>query len=373
MGKYELSISPDYVPDWGIVDAIRELFQNALDQQTVEPDNEMFFSYDYETETLTLGNNKSILTVNTLLLGVSSKVDSKETIGKFGEGYKIATLVLCRLGRKITFFNYGAREVWKPRLVKSRRYQSDVLTFFVEKSNIWTGVPDHNLTIEVSGITIDDYRSICESNLHLTKQDADFVIDNRLGRILLDPKHQGKVFVNGLYICKYAEFDYGYDFKPEYVTLDRSRKLVSDFNLRWSSSKMWASVGTDKLTELAKKGSKDVEYIDSPNSWQLQDNWPTTCENAYDSFVSENGEKAVPVTNQAEFEQVPKSYKAIFVTMPYQKMLTASSKYANVPFEEEPDYVVELTKWFDDIKENCTTEQIAKFEFLVENIKAKLE
>lgn len=71
MSKFELSISPDYVPNWTVVDGVRELFQNALDQQTLLPNNEMFFSY--ENEILRVGNKSSVLGINTLLLGASTK------------------------------------------------------------------------------------------------------------------------------------------------------------------------------------------------------------------------------------------------------------------------------------------------------------
>ena len=46
VGKYELTISKNYVPDWGVKEAIRELFQNALDQEIVDSNNSMFFAYD---------------------------------------------------------------------------------------------------------------------------------------------------------------------------------------------------------------------------------------------------------------------------------------------------------------------------------------
>lgn len=100
ISKYELAISTGYVPDWGIVEAFRELFQNALDNQITNPENTMGWGYDTNTEVLTVSNKTSKLTVDSLLLGSGTKTNDKNTIGKHGEGYKIAFMVLLRNNKK---------------------------------------------------------------------------------------------------------------------------------------------------------------------------------------------------------------------------------------------------------------------------------
>ena len=138
MRRYELSLSENYVSNWGLVEAIREIFQNAIDQENMarppkdwyddvekESPNKMFFNFAVDSHnpnkyrTLSIGNKESILDVNSLLLGETTKSDDKRAIGKFGEGYKLALLVLTRLGKKIKIFNYGAREVWTAALKNS--------------------------------------------------------------------------------------------------------------------------------------------------------------------------------------------------------------------------------------------------------------
>lgn len=61
MANYELTVSMGYVPTWTHVDAVREIFQNAKDEETVNPENKMFFDYNEETETLMIenGNRKA--------------------------------------------------------------------------------------------------------------------------------------------------------------------------------------------------------------------------------------------------------------------------------------------------------------------------
>lgn len=322
MSKHELSLSKDYVPDWTVVDAVRELFQNALDQQTTVKDNQMFFDYDEETQTLRIGNKLSVLETKTLLLGSSTKRNDPNTIGQFGEGYKIATLVLTRLNKKLTFYNYGAREVWNPRFSKSKKYGCEILVFDVDKKYVWQKVPDNNLTITIEGITLEEYEDIVESNLHL--QDVGEITTSEFGRILHEDRFQGKVFVNGLFVCEYRKYDNGYDFKPQYIKIDRDRKLADSFELEWLSSKMWGGVDSEKTVGLAKKGAADVNYIGS--TWGIS---PSVSNRAYDDFIEEYGEGAVPVVDQKEYESIAKTrdYRPVFVSNAYSGMIKSSSKF----------------------------------------------
>lgn len=50
MRKYELSISADYVPGWGVTEAVREFFQNSIDEETRDSSNKMLFEYDEAEE-----------------------------------------------------------------------------------------------------------------------------------------------------------------------------------------------------------------------------------------------------------------------------------------------------------------------------------
>lgn len=59
MRKYELSISADYVPEWGITEAVREYFQNSIDEETSDNGNKMFFDYDRENQIIRIGNKHS--------------------------------------------------------------------------------------------------------------------------------------------------------------------------------------------------------------------------------------------------------------------------------------------------------------------------
>lgn len=195
MTKHLLTISTEYVPDWTYVESVRELFQNAIDNEIQQPTNKMEFAYD-GVSTLRISNKESVLPKESLLLGSTSKRNDSNTIGQHGEGYKIALMVLLREGKNVTFYNYGEREVWRTRLIKARRYNNQVVPeIVIDKKFVFKKPPTHDLTIEVSGITPTEYKSIVDSNLHL-QENVD-MYKTEYGDILLSPEDKGKVYVGG--------------------------------------------------------------------------------------------------------------------------------------------------------------------------------
>lgn len=357
MSKFELSLASDYVPDWTIVDAIRELFQNALDQEAQTPDNTA--SWSYKDGTFKISNKTSTLETKSLLLGTTTKEGDDRTIGQFGEGYKIATLVLLRNAKEVTIYNYGLREVWRPRFVKSRRFGAEILTFFVDKKYPWTQVPDNDLTIEVAGITQEEWdEQIVPSNLWLQKT---YGIEDitEYGEIIDQP---GMVYVNGLYVCKYEPYTYGYNFKPGQLKLDRDRKLASDFDLRWLASKMW--LGNPRAVELVEAGVADVSYVSN----MLWGSDTQIVADAYARFRLVHGPRAVPVTTQEEADKVPTGYKAVIVSSNYKNLITRSSAYEE-PEDDSIDPLDKLQQWFESIEGILTDEQQEQFNEIMEELR----
>lgn len=334
MRKYELSISADYVPEWGVVEAVREFFQNAVDEEKRDRSNTMFFSYDPENEKLLIGNKHSELDIKSLLLGNTSKNDDPETIGKHGEGYKIATVVLLRCGKQITFNNYCRREVWRPRLVKSRKYDGMLVpTFFVETAAAWEKVPEHSLLIEIAGVTAEEYEQIRQSNLHLQEYKK---ITTIYGEILEDKAFSGKVYVGGLYICSEPKLDIGVNLKPEFVRLERDRSMVDSFDIQWYASRMVESSGNNEQI----KKSMDLYS----GRFIYCECVPESLKNEIaEDFINENGAKAVPVATQEDLEKMKKrGWKPVIVTEIKKNVILASEYFKDV--EEENRKIREAEK-----------------------------
>lgn len=382
MKRFELGMSINYCSTWGVVEAIREIFQNALDAQTANPDNEMYFKYDQDKETLFIGNKKGILGTNTLLLGTTSKAGNNNFIGKFGEGYKVATVVLLRLGKKVTVYNGNANEIWMAHTINSRRYNAKVAVFDIEntqsvadkvKELLNLGISGnsskkktYNLVFSVSGITADEYKEIVYSNLYL--QEFQEIPDNekktryvksiydgdKVCRILTDESQSGRLYVGGLYVTTSKRAKFGYDFSPNMVTLDRDRGFIDNMDLQWLCSKALLMSNNSKLIEEA-KDSWDGEYIRVFASNRMDEKniceaIQPSCDKECDAFYEEYGDDAVAVTDTNEFNSLKKKgVNAVMTTERQYFYVTNSSSYKapEEEYDEEEDAAKQLFDWYE--------------------------
>lgn len=374
MKRFDLGMSINYCPTWGVVESVREFFQNAHDEEIVNPENKMYFGYDKDSKTLRIGNKNGRLTTNTLLLGQSSKRDNSETIGQHGEGYKVATVVLLRNGKGVKVYNRADKEVWTAKTIKSRRYQADVVVFDIEKVSIFKSVPDHDLIFEISGIDEDEYNAIVDSNLFLQdlREGEDYITSNpgyplttRMCKVLTGEKHAGKLFVGGLYVTtsKYAK--YGYDFAPGLVKLDRDRGFIDGIDLQFLTAKVISATGDTELINEAKNfwdGSYFKYYLSSYKSVFDNSSYAEMFDKSYQEFLDENGEDAIPVQTTDDFNRLSRNgFNPVLVEEKDFFFYSGSSMYNPAPdIEDEPDageLADRLEDWFANISLNHDSDE----------------
>jgi len=289
--KYELTISSNYVKDWTYLQAVREFFQNAIDEEASNSNHSMSYQYDSNEEILTISNQNSKLDVNTLLLGNTSKSNGSY-IGSFGEGYKIGILVLLREGKTITIYN--GNDLWTTKLINSRRYNSEIPVIEVQK-NYRKG--NTSLTVEIGNLSEDEYHEIVNSNLRIKEDELNYIIGKThtdYGDLLVDESEKGNVYVGGLLVTTDFELKYGYDLNPKYVTLNRDRNMISSFDLIWNTSRIIATAFSDHLDKLLDSlDSKDTDYIDSFLKSNSRDDLARF-------FTEKHGDR-IPVTTQEEY------------------------------------------------------------------------
>lgn len=277
MKKYPLTISVKYAQHWGYWEAIRELLQNAKDQCTLNPESQLIFHYCGET--LYIGNTRSRIPVETLILGNGDKSDNRELIGQHGEGFKLALLVLARYLTPVVVYNGDVE--WSVAFEHNELFQTHLLTITeTPASQTFDGV-----LYVIGGITQEIYDDVVSKFLpNVSCEDE----------ILFEDFQKGKVYVAGLFVCEIPALEYGYSFSPGTISLDRDRGLVPTFEVTSVAAKLWS-----KTTDLAKlyaglsKGSLDTQYVrDLPEE---------TSQYVRDRFVSANPH-VTPVSTQEESE-----------------------------------------------------------------------
>lgn len=261
--QYTLSLSPNYVRHWGLWQAVRELLQNAYDQRDRDPGCLVKAAVDARG-TLRVSTSSGELSRRSLLLGESDKKPGER--GSFGEGYKLAMLVLCRLGHRVTVYNGAWR--WEARLEHDTGYGCQVLRVLEEPLD----VPEPGVAFLVEGVGQEAWAGL-QGNLTEARG------------ILVAPVEAGRVYVGGLYVGEAAGYRYGYAFAPGQVKLDRDRGTVEGFDLACATSSLWAERGGPELYNLVKTRAPDVRYLHDGDA------------HIADGFAAEHGD-AVPVADE---------------------------------------------------------------------------
>jgi len=216
-------ISPDYVRKWTIERAISELVANAID---VDPD----FSFEYSDGQLTIEDAGPGIPESGLVLGLSTK--GRKEIGQFGEGKKIAALVLARSRKikRVRFETVGY--AFEPRLTtgailgdivpgkKSEGLKMLQYDFYPCDRAVGT-----KITIECDQRVADAVR---ERFLYFA---PDYQPPQDPGRIV--PDQAGKVYIGGVLVQENKELAFSYDLALEAAKhlQNRDRTEISGYQL----------------------------------------------------------------------------------------------------------------------------------------------
>jgi len=279
---YPLPIARTYIRHWGLKESARELLQNALDYLKGQ-DEDAPLEFAFTGDTLTITSRYASLAASTLLLGCASKADNAEAIGSFGEGYKLALLVLTREGFPVRVLN-GTVE-WTPVFHHSETFGEEVLT--IEERPL--GYDNQGVTFVIGGLDDGAKELVRGTCLRMQPLMRD-VIGTEYGHIL--PSRPGKLYVGGLFVCD-TEMKHGYDVNPAHLQLERDRQTVNGFSLKFLTRDMWlATKRWDDVISMLEAEAVDVSLIEHTKV-------PAElAEQAAYRFEVVNG-GALPVTSQA--------------------------------------------------------------------------
>ena len=125
MREIRTGISPEYVKGWDVEKAIREIVQNWLDSR-------MEFKCEgtitWEDGLAKVKDSGPGLAIKHLAMGISEK--SSEAIGKYGEGLKLALLVMAREKREISIWSNG--QIISPVIEFDEDYQTETMKLMLK-------------------------------------------------------------------------------------------------------------------------------------------------------------------------------------------------------------------------------------------------
>lgn len=345
---YELPLSQSYVRHWGVVEGVRELFQNALDSDSP-------FEYQLGPDSLRITSRFSRLEPKTLLLGTTSKADARDKIGSFGEGYKIALLVLTRAGVNVRVENND--RLWVPSFKRSRQFEDEVLCI---RDSSYPEGRGQGLTFSLEGLDESDLDAIRETNMHMWAHVGEVLTTSR-GEILLE--HPGKLFVNGLFVCK-TQLKYGYNMKPEYLRLERDRQTVSTFDLAFQAKDMWFETGRhEQIAAMIEENAPDMEYANYGT--------PELVRQACYELFKKNNPGAVVASSPQELKQMIAQgmTKVVYINKVFGDCVRTSSDYLtqDAVFLRTPQQV--LHDWFNKNRKHMRRDGITAFQELLDQSK----
>lgn len=252
METFELSTDVTNVHEWTYLEGCREFIQGYLD-------NTKGGTWYYEDNTLVLINKDTQLSRKVFLAGYSTKRDEEDSRGKFGDGLTSGICCLLREGHDIFIENGGL--YWQPTLGWSETFDHEIV--IIEEGEYQEDNEDY--IVKISNLTPEQMNCIVDNTIAL----QDFS-DNKhitpMGDILLDEQHKGRIYCGGLFVDCFKS-EYGFDFKPKHFPLDRDRKSVKPFDVKWQTKEMWSFVSKDATEDVADsiisdlvKGEQSLEY-----------------------------------------------------------------------------------------------------------------
>jgi len=236
MEYIDYNISPEYLSHWTKEDALREIIQNFLDygEHDVVRENYIILSNEYEPENL-----------NFLSVGVSRK-HSNKAIGKYGEGLKMALMILAR--EDIPCFILAAGYKITPLFREGPTGKG----FSVSLEEFYT--TGFNFCMQYNE---DEFNDFYDNKI--VKKDEVIFTHEPYGSIV--NKKSGDIFCGGLFVANIKKIKKSYNFNPEQLNLDRDRKTASSVDVNWAASYINAQQGKTEAAELEYDENEYVPMI----------------------------------------------------------------------------------------------------------------
>jgi len=294
MSTIPLSVSSDYLANWGAKEGLREMMQNFIDSQD---DCGVKGSISYEggtyTGKVTLTNyGAKTLNREALLFGVTSKANRTDQRGQFGEGLKVGCLALVRENRQVTIRTQT--ENWIASLAPSAEFGGrKVLTFKTHKRQTVTD----DVTVEIYPVYKEEWDELNRSFMFM-QEDVEGKESDYFGKILTGEAFRNKVFAKGIFVKDMEDMKWGYDLAN--MTLNRDRSMVDEWDVRTNITHLLSSLYSSGSITL-----EDIRDLFDNNHWEAQSSYAwsgtTIIKDMLKKYVGEqNGKKCIVTADASE-------------------------------------------------------------------------
>jgi hypothetical protein len=303
--KFQLTISDQYVSDWGVWEGVREAVQNALDAR--DKGHPMHIRYNDTDGMLTIANFGVELERSVWLMGVTSKADDANARGHFGEGLKLGALALVRARRKLQIINHN--ENWDCTLAESKAFPGQqVLTVTTRRRPM----PSDCFSVRIE-ITPEEWADFQLRFIDL--QQGLTAIATSEGQILTEEQQRGRLYVKGIYVETRDNLAAGYNLTGD-VRTDRDRRMVNSFDFDYHIGHAWidalcrGNLSPELLLVHLQSGCEDAKGVGNRHCPEQH------LERVAQAWRDAYGEHAVPVKNQAEANDAGHLGKIGLITTP---------------------------------------------------------
>lgn len=292
MAKQILPIKETYVSHWGLWESVREIVQNAKDEEDARGNG---MSVEHTGQYLVVSNEGADMDRKVLLLGYTSK-DGSNLRGHFGEGLNLALLAAARGGYDISVSTKTER--WVPSIETSKHYGGERVLVI---SSTKHATPRNGVTVKIK-MPAATWAEMKLGFLFLYDAKDVLKVDTYQGSVLTHEKFRGKCFVKGIFTCNHPNTHYGYDFSN--VNVDRDRRMIDTWDLEWNMATMLREcLGKDP--KMFAGNVLDMLETGASEAKSLKHNIEGA---ALDSLVAEfqarHGEDALPVRSMSESREI---------------------------------------------------------------------
>lgn len=277
--KIHYGFGKDYLPNWGIQQALREIYQNFLDYGDYQERTDILSNGDL---LVTLSNGWKPESLDFLRIGKSMK-HSANPIGKHGEGVKMAFLILEREELNSSIFT--DKYIITPSFYTDKEIGECFSLIYKEH-----GITDQKFTIQFN-IPPEEFSQFKDS---LITED-DVIFSHEYGDIV--DKEAGSIYSGNLFVVKVRNMTNAYNLKPRYLPLDRDRSVPRSFDVNYYSSKINSAHA--QLIDLKSLSNSDTLYIDDVPDTVKEQIKPKLVGNSIEFVYKDAENKTVVISNES--------------------------------------------------------------------------